>query len=227
MKLGENTIKILKNFSGINPSIYIRSGSLLATKSIAGNILAEAVIDEEFPIPFGIYDLNEFLGTLKLFSSPILDFSDAENNYMYIREEDDIEFNVRYTFGDKDRIIYPKRRPVMESDDVTFHLTIDNLNTLTKASNIMQLPNMVITNGGDDNISITVTDIKNPSSNNFSIIIKGKQPENDYKLIFNMDTFKMIPNDYDVSICKDVKASFESDMIDYYIGLAVGSEMNE
>ena len=49
MKLSENTLAILKNFSGINNSILVKSGNKLRTISVAKNILAEAEIIEEFP----------------------------------------------------------------------------------------------------------------------------------------------------------------------------------
>ena len=61
MKLSENTLAILKNFSGINNSILVKSGNKLRTISVAKNILAEAEIIEEFPKNFAIYDLSKFL----------------------------------------------------------------------------------------------------------------------------------------------------------------------
>ena len=48
MKLTPNTITILKNFSSINPSIYIREGNTIRTIAVSGNIAAVAEIEEEF-----------------------------------------------------------------------------------------------------------------------------------------------------------------------------------
>ena len=59
MKLSENTVNILKNFSTINQNILVKSGSQLRTMSTMKNILGEASITEDFPKEFGIYDLNE------------------------------------------------------------------------------------------------------------------------------------------------------------------------
>ena len=61
MKLTQNTISILKNFSSINPSIYIREGNKIRTIAMSGNIAASATVEEEFTTPFAIYDLNQFL----------------------------------------------------------------------------------------------------------------------------------------------------------------------
>ena len=66
MKLSDNTISILKNFSGINQSLLFKQGNTLKTISVMKNILAEATIEEDFPKDFGIYDLNQFLNGLSL-----------------------------------------------------------------------------------------------------------------------------------------------------------------
>ena len=71
MKLSEKTLTVLKNFAGINNSILVKEGNQLRTISVAKNILAEANIDEEFPRPFGVYDLNQFLNGLSLHLSLI------------------------------------------------------------------------------------------------------------------------------------------------------------
>ena len=60
MKLSDKTLTVLKNFAGINNSILVKQGTQLRTISVAKNILAEAVIDEEFSRDFAVYDLNQF-----------------------------------------------------------------------------------------------------------------------------------------------------------------------
>lgn len=225
MKLSEQTIKILKNFSGINPSILLRAGSLMSTQSIVGDTVAEANIEEEFPIEFALYDLQEFLNTLKLFSSPVLDFRNADNNYLFICEEDDIDFKVRYTFAKKEQIIFPKRRPSLGNIDISFSLDYSSLQSIIKASNVMQLPYMIVNPSDKTNmISIEVSDVKDKSSNKFSLDIEGSSPKDvDFSIVFKMENLKMIPADYTVGIVGKQVASFESDVVDYYIGCDVHS----
>ena len=74
MKLSDNTLTLLKNFSNINQSILFKQGKSLRTISVMKNILAEATINEELPKDFGIYDLNQFLNGLSLHNNPDLDF---------------------------------------------------------------------------------------------------------------------------------------------------------
>ena len=54
MKLSEQTVNILKNFSTINQNILVKSGSQLQTMSTMKNILGTADVSEAFPRDFGI-----------------------------------------------------------------------------------------------------------------------------------------------------------------------------
>jgi hypothetical protein len=61
MKLSNDTITVLKNFATINQGIYFKQGKTIKTVSPQKNIMAEVTVEEEFPIDFGVYDLNNFL----------------------------------------------------------------------------------------------------------------------------------------------------------------------
>ena len=45
MELNENTLNVLKNFSGINPNVLIREGNTVKTISEARNVVATAVVE--------------------------------------------------------------------------------------------------------------------------------------------------------------------------------------
>jgi hypothetical protein len=76
MKLSKETLGLLKNFSGINSNLVLRDTGKLTTISAQKNIMASANVSEAFPAEFGIYDLNEFLGAMSLFTDPDLVFSE-------------------------------------------------------------------------------------------------------------------------------------------------------
>jgi hypothetical protein len=61
MKLSDNTVSVLKNYSTINQNLMINSGSTLRTISAMNNIIATANVEENFEKSVGIYDLNEFI----------------------------------------------------------------------------------------------------------------------------------------------------------------------
>ena len=64
MKLSNETVSVLKNFSTINQNLVIKGGNKIATMSAMKNIVAKAEVLEDFPQEFAIYDLNEFLSAI-------------------------------------------------------------------------------------------------------------------------------------------------------------------
>jgi hypothetical protein len=76
MKLSDNTISVLKNYSTINQNLMINTGSTLNTMSAMKNIVAKATVEETFEKDVAIYDLNEFLACMSLFTNLDLDFQD-------------------------------------------------------------------------------------------------------------------------------------------------------
>ena len=81
MKLSNETVTVLKNFSTINQNLVIKTGNKLSTMSAMKNIVASADVQEDFPQDFAIYDLNEFLAALSLFEKIDLDF---KNDFVVI-----------------------------------------------------------------------------------------------------------------------------------------------
>ena len=84
MKLSNNTISVLKNFASINQNLVIKEGNEITTMSAMKNIVAKAEVEETFTKEVAIYDLNEFLAALSLFTNPILTFNDG---FVTITEE--------------------------------------------------------------------------------------------------------------------------------------------
>ena len=76
MKLSNHTTSVLKNFATINQNLVIKEGNTITTMSAMKNIVAKADVEETFPQEIAIYDLNEFLASLSLFTNPILDFAE-------------------------------------------------------------------------------------------------------------------------------------------------------
>ncbi len=64
MKLSEDTLNVLKNFSTINPSLLIKPGKTISTVSPNKTIMAVANTEEHFNSIGGIYEVSRFLGVL-------------------------------------------------------------------------------------------------------------------------------------------------------------------
>ena len=97
MKLSSHTTSVLKNFATINQNLVIKEGNTIATMSAMKNIVAKAEVEENFPQEVAIYDLNEFLGALSLFTSPVLEFNDS---YVMISEETKPSTKMKYFYSD-------------------------------------------------------------------------------------------------------------------------------
>ncbi len=215
MKLSENTLSILKNFSSINQSILFKQGNKLRTISVMKNILAEATIEEELPKDFGIYDLNQFLNGIDvLYKSPEFDFQN--DGYVVIKEG---RMRSKFFFADPNVIITPPDKAIeLPSEDVTFDLGTDQLNKLLKAANLYQLPDLSVV-GEDGVVKLVVRDKKNETSNIFSIIVG--ETESAFTFNFKVENIKILPGTYDVVVSQKLLSRFTSKNhnLTYFIAL--------
>ena len=101
MKISEKTINILKNFSNINGSILVRPGNVLKTVGTQRSIYATAIVEEDFPQQFAIYELSKFLGVLSLFQDHDINFGEHQ---LSITSGNQV---VNYTYADISAIIAP------------------------------------------------------------------------------------------------------------------------
>ena len=214
MKLSDNTLSLLKNFSTINQSILFKQGSKLRTISVMKNILAEATVDEELPKDFGIYDLNQFLNGLSLHQSPELDF--VNDGHVVIKEG---RMRSKYFFADPNVIITPPDKAIdLPTEDVSFELSTDQLDKLLKAAAIYQLPDLAVV-GGSGVVKILVRDKKNDTSNDFSVTVG--ETDKVFSFNFKVENIKILPGTYDVSVSSKLLSRFTSKAQDltYYIAL--------
>jgi len=214
MKLSEKTLTVLKNFAGINNSILVKQGKQLRTMSVAKNILGEALIEEEFPRDFAIYDLNQFLNGLGLYQDPDLDFE--ADNYVVIRED---QWDVKYFFSDPQVICSPPDKAItLPSEDISFKLETAVLEKLVKQAAVYQLPDLSAI-GRNGNIELVVRDKKNDTSNIPRIVVG--QTDKEFTFNFKMENIKIIPGSYNVSISSKLLSEFSNSKYDmkYYIAL--------
>ena len=215
MKLSDNTLSVLKNFSSINQSILFKQGNKLRTISVMKNILAEATVNEDLPKDFGIYDLNQFLNVnTSIFKSPDLDFSN--DGYVVIREG---KMRQRFFFADPNVIVVPPEKEIsLPSEDVCFELSTEQLNTLIKAAAVNQLPDISAV-GEAGVVKLVVRDKKNDTSNDFAVVVGETQ--NEFCFNFKVENIKVLPGTYEVVVSQKLLSRFTSKNHDlvYYIAL--------
>ena len=224
MKINQNTLDILKNFSEINTNILIKPGTELSTISTMRNIFAKATIAEAFASEFGIYDLNEFLAVVSSTHKPELSLQDK---YMTISAEGS-KSKVKYFYSDPSVIVSPTKEVNMPEADVSFSLSEANLTQLQKMAAILKTPDLALegTKGGD--VVLKVCDKKNDTSNNFDIVV-GENATADYTFYFKVENMKMISGDYDVSVSSKSISHFKNTKlpIEYWIALEPDSTITK
>ena len=218
MKLSEHTISVLKNFASINQNLVIREGSELQTMSAMKNIVARSGVEENFPKEVAIYDLNEFLAALSLFSSPILEFDDQ---YVTIKEESNPSNSLKYFYSDPSVVQSPSKTITMPSEDVTFELSSGDLSKMKKASAVIGAPDMVLENTNEPFKSIlNAIDKKNDTANNYSLDI-STNGDGQFKFYFKVENLKLMDGSYDVSVSSRNISNFKSKSsdVEYWIAL--------
>lgn len=213
MKVSNEMCDVLKSFSGINQSIWVDEGNILRTISPAKTILAKATVEEDFDSPFGIYDLNQFLGCLSLVENAEIDLKDT---YMRIHNDRN---KIKYGYVEKDIITTPPAKEMkLPSEDVTFVLTNDVMQKVMQSCNVMQFPNVVV-EVKDNQLSLVACDIKNPGGNRFEAFVC--EHEGEYSFTYRSDNLKVMPFDYNVSISdKGIsKWSSRPEKVEYFIAL--------
>ena len=197
MKLSNETVEVLKNFSTINQNILVKEGTKLRTMSTMKNILAEAVIPESFMKEFGVYDLNEFLGVLSLTSDPEIEFN--HDSYLTVNGG---HSKIKYFFSDPSILVTPPETFNAPDTDISFAVCKDSLVSVMKASAVMQLPDVVISGTNAHDVKMTVTDLKNTTSNEFSKELTQGDfvVSEEFKFHYKVENLKMIPGDYNVSV---------------------------
>ena len=219
MKLTSETISVLKNFSTINANLMVKAGSSLSTMSAMKNIVAKADVTEEFPSDFAIYDLNEFLSQLSLFGKPDLEFNDG---FVTITENGTSDRLV-FWFSDPSVVTTPSKDISMPSTELTFNLSRETLDRITKAGAVVGVPDMSLSGG-----KLVVTDKKNSTANVFETSLDVGDVAAEYKFWFKVENLKLMPGAYDVEVSSKKISHFTSTKlgVQYWIALEPESSYN-
>ena len=202
MKISDNTISILRNFSDINANILFTPGKTLSTMSTMKNIMAKADVEEQFETGFGVYDLPEFLRALDSFQQPVLKFNGSAN--LKIQDEK-TTLSARYAFADKSTLRYPSKQISMPDKTVTFTLNNSDYESVKKLYTNLSLPDIAF-KGEKGKIKLVALDKKNSNSNESSVIVGETDLE--FTAYVKAENMKIIPGDYDVALSKVKIAHF-------------------
>lgn len=223
MQLSETTVQVLKNFSGINPSIVINEGNELKTMAEARNLYAIAKIRDTFADKIGIYDLNEFLRVLELVEDPNLDIT---SDFATVNGSGGLS-KVKYYFTDPDMITTPPNAPKLPAEwEVQFELNAATINRIKSAGGALGHKQICVS-PADGSIRITVCDPENKTSNTFSMDVAGTYKEEPFEFYLTIDNLKCIlPGSYGVNISSRLVSKFVSTNADLPLEYVIALEKN-
>lgn len=203
MKLSTDTIKILRNFSDINNTIFIRKGNNIITVDPQKRIVADASIAESLPRDCALYDLNRFLGVTSLFDSPDLDF----NSDKVVVKCDNRSIDFIYADPSVVQDAGPTRKKIPSVFDEKsivqkFTLTEDDLKSLRQAASLLGLTHVSFVSD-DAGLKVVAQDISNDSLGKVTLKVAG---ESSSKSTCNMlfENLKVLPDTYTVEVSPTV-----------------------
>jgi hypothetical protein len=212
MQISNETIQVLKNFAMVNSNILIRKGKSLSTISTAKNIFVKADVAEDFPQEVAIYDLNSLLALLTLMENQNIEFGEKSLTI----EKNGGKFE--YFYSSPNVIVAAPDKSIDVDNYYQFKLSAEEVNMITKAAAITGAPTISVSSR-EGNVSLTVGDKKNDTSNTYKANI-GKS-ENDFDCHMAVENFKIIPDAYSITISKKKVFHFkhETKNIEYFIAM--------
>ena len=192
MNISDNTLSVLKNFSGINQNLAVKSGNKIRTISPQKTVMAVAQVEDKFDSPFAIYDLNQFLSAISLFEKPNFVFEDS--NVVVANGKS----SIRYFYADESMVMSAPERDIELPDTlVEFKLSVNDFKSTMQAASVLQAPNWSVVGNGSI-IEIVVGDVKNSTSNNYRVTVGATSEE--FEVVFKVDNLKMMQRDYNVAV---------------------------
>jgi len=193
MKLSNETLTVLKNFSSINQGIQFKTGSKLTTVSAGKTVLAQAILKDSFPRDFCVYDLNQFLSVHSLFKDTAeIDFDESNVIFKNGRNK------VKYRMTAKEMIVTPPEKEInLPSVDCNFNLSVEDYDSIMKTASVLSSPHIAIQCDGE-NIEMVAFDANDNSTHTNSISVGADDKK--YKIVFKTENIKMIPGTYEVKI---------------------------
>lgn len=217
MKLSEEALIVLKNFSTVNSGVVLRPGKVQKTISTEKSILVEAELEEITDHEFGIYDLNQFLGNVTTLKNPDLNFGEKT---VVMTDEDGTTITY-YSCSSELVITPPEKELVLNSPEVTFDMPNSTLVKLLRLGTMNSLPNLSIV-GKNGELKAIIHEKNNDTSNMVSANI-GTWDQDEFTASFKTENIKMIPDDYKVEIKLGGFSKFTSltKKLTYFIALEV------
>jgi hypothetical protein len=216
----EKTIKIMKNFADINPSMLIEPDKIAVINN-AKSVVARYTFDTPFDFaPFGLYNTVDALGFISALGKPTIEIKDTYINIIGINGD-----KVKY-FTQAENLL--TKVPLIEDKfikvplELDFILTADKLAIIDKMADLLKAKYIFFETEGKQ-IRITVGDeITDSSINNYDICIDDNIKVNSAQSIIKIliTDFKILPGEYEIKINPKITKWANLNGVIYYISTA-------
>lgn len=222
MKLSDNTMNVLKNFSTVNQSLLFKSGNTLKTISPLRTIFVEATIDETLPKEFAIFDLNKLLAKVSLYGGKEAHL-EFEDDLVKISTEDKKKSEKIKYCSPKVIVSPPEKNISLGTADCSFSISEEDLGWIRRSAGISGSPNFIFESDGET-INFIATDIKDDASDQSKVEI-GTGNGQSFRVVMKAENFKLMDGSYDVEISKKGLSKFKNKSmnITYFIAIEAAS----
>lgn len=213
MQLSERTLDVLKNFMTVNKSIVLHPGNDIKTISETDAVYAQAVVDEYFPVEFGILDLPKFLAIMSMYKEHDISFTD---DYMTIKHD---HTTIKY-YNIEPVLIKQPEEGVLELPEayVSFDLSKDVLERTADMARVLKYDHIRFTGDGKKLNVSTSSDLSREERSSSHTIEIGTTKKK-FNFIFEREKLNFLERDYRVVMTDDGVGHFKSsDGIEYVVG---------
>ena len=219
MKFSNETLNVLKSFTAINKSILLSAGNTIKTITPEKTLIAIAEVPDTMPSQACVYDLSRFLSILSLYNEPDVEFGDK---YFVISEG---KRRTKYVYADISMIHTPPEKDItLPSTDVTVNVSEGDLSSVLKAAGVLQFSEVAFVGEGGK-CYLKAIDSSNENADDFGVEI-GETADK-FNVIIKTDNLKLLPLDYQVTICSKGISEFKGKGVTYYVAIDSKSTYNK
>jgi len=219
MKFSNETLSVLKSFTAINKSVLLKPGNTIKTITPEKTLIAIAEIPDEIPSEACVYDLSRFLSILSLYNDPDVEFGDK---YFIISEG---KRRTKYVYADISMIHTPPEKDInIPSEDVVVSVTESDLSSVLKAAGVLQFTEIAFV-GESGKCYLKAIDSANDNADDFGVEIG--ETDDEFRVIIKTDNLKLMPMDYEVTICSKGISESKGDNVTYFVAIDSKSTYNK
>jgi len=219
MKFSNETLNVLKSFTAINKSILLTEGNVIKTITPEKTLIAIAEVPDTMPSQACVYDLSRFLSILSLYNEPDVEFGDK---YFVISEG---KRRTKYVYADISMIHTPPEKEItLPSEDVVVNVSEGDLSSVLKAAGVLQFSEVAFVGEGGT-CYLKAIDSSNENADDFGVEIG--ETDDTFHVIIKTDNLKLLPLDYQVTICSKGISEFKGKGVTYYVAIDSKSTYNK